>query len=1168
MSVRFILGRPGTGKTTACMEEVRSQIRENPSGTPLIYLVPEHMTFSTEYAFARTPGFEGITRLNVYSIPRLALRVLQQSGGATRIHLDGTGTAMLLRRIAEQCRSEFRLFRKAADQTGFYDLLGDTLSEFKRYCLTPEAIAEQSDELRNEKPEDTLLRDKLHDLALVYRSFEHALAGKYLAGDDDLKLMIEKIPETDFLRRAEIWVDGFQTMTPEEQLVIEKLMETADRMTVILGTDRAYTRPPDELSPFRHPALLYIQLRELAEERNVTIESVKVMDQVLRARNEVLKHLNLSFSLYPLSTSAGTEGLTLTEAVNKREEVEQAARNIIGLVRDRAYRFRDTTVLVRNLDNYADMIETVFGDYGIPVFIDRKRPMRHHPLIELIRSALETVQQNWRYEPVFRCVKTDLLNPPGIEAAEAREAMDELENVVMACGIYGRKKWTEEERWNYRTYRGLEEDQGQPTKEEREISQRIDRWRRIVAEPLDAFERDLTLHTSVHGRCEAIYRFLTDLSVPEKLEQMAYLAEKNERLSEAKEHGQVWKAVMDLLDQCVEGAGQESLSLDLFSKVIDSGLDKLEFALVPPALDQVLVGSMDRMRSTRLKAVFLLGVNEGVIPAKPAERGLFSDEDRDLLEGRGVHVADGEQGQMAGENELCFRALTLPEERLYVSYPLAAEDGEVLKPSPLIGRLRRLFPKLQVRLAPSEPRSLSEEEQIDFINAPGKTAGYLATQIREWQKGYPISDMWWDAYNWYTAQPEWGPVARRIMSGLFSRNEASLNGEIARDLYGDTIQASVSRMEMFNACPFSQFASYGLKLRERNVFQLTAPDIGQLFHLAIKKMTETLMHRRVNWSELSPEACDRLAADTVQTLAPGLQRQILSSTNRYRYLQVKLEKIVARVARVMRRHAQVSGFTPISLELPFGPGKPVPPLTFTLANGCKMEIVGRIDRVDKAEDHDRVLLRIIDYKSGAKDLNLDEVYYGLTLQMLAYLDVVITYSRRWLGLQADPAGVLYFHVHDPELSLDEKLSQEALEEELYKRFKMKGLLLEDEAALRLTDRHALAGRSAVAPFGMKKDGGLYRGSSVAGSSQFGALREYTRDVMETVGEKITDGQIDIAPYQLKGRMPCTYCPYRSVCRFDRSQSGNNIRALKHISDEQAWQAIMEKEGHVRDEKQT
>ncbi|MCL1631072.1 helicase-exonuclease AddAB subunit AddB [Sporolactobacillus sp. CPB3-1] len=1157
MSVRFVLGRPGTGKTAGALAEIRDRLRENPNGTPLIYLVPEHMTFSMEYALATTPGLGGMTRLNVYSLPRLALRVLQQAGGATRKHLNATGISMLLRKIVEQKKGELRLFQKASRQNGFYDLLSDTLIEFKRFRLEPEEIADEIRHLSGDDAEQQLLRDKLHDLSLIYQSFSQALEGKYIDSEDYLNLMAERMDHADFLKEAEVWIDGFQTMTPQEMLIAERLMEQCRRVTILLSTDQAYEHAPDEYSVFRHSAMLFLQLKERAELDGLSIEAVHVKKQILRPDAPALTHLIGHFGQYPLKKSGQTEGVTCTEAANRREEVEQTARRLIAYARSGDSRFRDMTVLVRNLDDYYDLLVTIFEDYQIPFFIDQKMPMKHHPLIEFIRSALETIQQNWRYEPLFRCVKTDFLIPLEADMDEAHDGLNRLENYIIAHGFYG-KKWTDGEPWHFQIYRGLEEINREQSAEEMKTERLINKYRMIVAEPLAALEGQLRGAVTVAEQCTALYDFLVASAVPEKLERMALRDERKNRLTEAKEHGQVWKALIELLDQCVEASGEERINLDLFISIMDAGLDALEFAMVPPALDQVLIGSLDRIRSTEIRHVFLLGVNEGVLPAKLSEHGLLSGKDRELLQDTGMTVGAGETEQMSIENELIYRALTLAKNGIHLSFPLASEDGESLRPSPLIMWLKRLFPDLVLRQTPGETRSLRELEQLALISAPQKTIGLLAAQLREWRSGYPIAELWWDAYNWFIAHREWGHASQMAISSLFARNDEQLSLGSARALYGETIQTSVSRMEKFVSCPFSQFAAYGLKLNERDVFQLSAPDIGQLFHLAIKRMTAQVMHTKRNWQDLSPEECDRLAADTVNDLAPRLQRQILTSSNRYRYMQHKLTQVVARVARVMRRHAQLSGFSPVSLELPFGPGAPLPALEFPLKGGARMEVVGRIDRVDRArDDQGRLLLRVIDYKSGAKNLNLSEVYYGLALQMLTYLDVIITYSRQWLGAEADPAGVLYFHVHNPVLNLDERLPEDELEHELYKRFKMKGLLLQDEEALRLTDQSANGGQSEIAPFGVKKNGEFYKNSSLAGKEEFETLRHYTRQIMTETGCRIIDGDVTIAPYKFDGQVPCAHCSFRPVCRFDQSQPGNQYRLLKKMSDENVLKKVAE-----------
>ncbi|TCP29807.1 DNA helicase/exodeoxyribonuclease V subunit B [Scopulibacillus darangshiensis] len=1166
MSVRFILGRSGTGKTEHCFNAVRDALRQNPAGPPLYFLVPDHMTFDTEYEMAKSPGLEGMTRFNVYSFARLALRVLQQTGGVTRYHLNNVGMTMLLRKIVEQNKEKLRIFKKASEQKGFYDLLHTTVTEFKRYCLTPDDLQAKfkTVEASADSEDKALLKDKLFDMQFIFTELEQALLGKYVDSEDYLKLLAEQIEKTAFIKDADIWIDGFTSMTPQERAVVEKLMCHAKSVTIALTLDKPYEYAPDDLSLFRQTALTYLQLNQLALEHNVPIEQPIIKAGTDSFQTKAIAHLAEHYEKRPFIVSEATDGLNLTEAVNRREEIEQTARDIVRLTRDENMRYRELAVLVRDLSNYYSLIETIFEDYEIPVFIDQKRPMHHHPLIEFIRSALDVINQNWRYEAVFRSIKTDLLFPLDCNIHEQREKMDILENYVIAHGVYG-ARWKDSKSWLYRRYRGLDGNKGEQSKQELNVQRQINRWRMQVAEPLSDFERKIKAAKTVTDQCTVLYHFLIDLSIPEKMERLRGEAEQTGRLDEAREHDQVWKAVMDTLDQLVEAAGGEPLSLNLFSKVLDTGLDSLNFALVPPALDHVIVGSMDRSHLSRVRAVFILGINEGVVPAKPIEDGIFSDNDREALDDCGLVLADGTREQLLDEEFLIYRSLTGTSEKLYLSYPIASEEGQALLPSPVISRIKKMFPKLSERLAPAEPQDVREDEQLDFIVGPNKTLGRLTSQIRHSQRGYPISDLWWDAYNWYTMKPEWTDKGQRVLSGLFYRNQETLQPETAKTLYGEKIRASVSRMELFNACPFAQFASYGLRLKERDVFRLEAPDIGQLFHSALKLMTEKLQKEKRSWAELSGRECETLALDTVKELAPKLQREILMSSNRHQYLQHKLSQVVARAAKVMRVHAGVSGFSPIGLELPFGPDYQLPPLVFELPNGCQMEIIGRIDRVDKGMNGAGILLRIIDYKSSSTDLSLTDIYFGLALQMLTYLDVVITHAKDWLGVEATPAGVLYFHVHNPMLNATERLSEDELEQKLMKDFKMKGLILADEDIIRSMDQSLDSGHSDILPVGLKRDGSFYKSSSVADTETFQSLRQYVRQVMKKVGTRITEGDVHISPYKLKNKTPCQFCSFKSFCQFDQSQEDNSFRYLKKDKDDIVLGRILESEGGAPDD---
>ncbi|WRU95868.1 helicase-exonuclease AddAB subunit AddB [Priestia filamentosa] len=769
---------------------------------------------------------------------------------------------------------------------------------------------------------------------------------------------------------------------------------------------------------------------------------------------------------------------------------------------------------------------------------------------------------SWRYEPIFRAIKTDLLFPLDTSLNEIREEMDKLENYVLSYGIQG-SRWTSEEKWTYRRYRSLEDVKTGQTDEEREIEQKLNELRDIVVHPIHSLQKSLKKAKTGFEYGKAIYEFLLSLNIPEKMEKLREEANENGDLQRADEHHQVWKAVIHLLDQFVEMMGEQKLSFTLFSSILDTGFDSLKFALVPQSIDQVMAANFERSRLTNIKAVFVIGANDGVIPALPVEDSLLSDSERENLQRIGASLAPSTRDQLFDEDFLIYLAFVLPKERLYISYPLANEEGKTLLPSRVINHLREMFPLLKEEWLAANPAELSEDDQLAYIQSPYTSLANLAYQLQAWRNGYPISPIWWDVYNYFIKDENYHLYSRQVLSSLFYKNEAKmLSKGITKKLYGKKIKTSVSRMEKFNACPYSHFAAHGLKLKERRVFKLNAPDIGELFHGALKLISERLQHEGKEWSELTRQECQELAAFSVGELSLNLQNEILLSSYRHRYLKRKLQQTVERATIILSDHAKASGFAPIGLELAFGPKETLPSLPITLPNGTKMELVGRIDRVDKAMSSKGLLLRIIDYKSSDRDIDLVEVYYGLSLQMLAYLDVVITYAAKWLGKEALPAGVLYFHVHNPFVNSTKLLKEDEIEEELFKKFKMKGLLLGEEESIKLMDTTLESGHSKIVSAGLKKTGGFYSNSSIASEQEFETIRNYIRQQFEASGTSITEGKIDISPYKLKDRTPCEFCSYKSVCQFDQAFEENSYRELKKEQDKIVLERMKE-EGETK-----
>ncbi|NRD78383.1 helicase-exonuclease AddAB subunit AddB [Bacillus sp. BRMEA1] len=1157
MSLRMVIGRSGSGKTAMFLNEIENLLMESPKGSPIIYIVPEQMTFLSEYHLATETKLGGTIRTQVYSFSRLAWRILQETGGISRMHLTSVGLGMLIRKIIDEQKDQLKLFQRAADKTGFVQQVEQIITEFKRYCISPEELIRGTQELGiNDTTAGKALQDKLSDLNFIYGKFEEEIFGKYIDSEDYFRLLSEKISASPYLREAEIYIDGFYHFSPQEYTIISELLKHSSRVSIAMTTDKLQLdSAPDELDLFRGASEACQTIYHLASMEGIEIEQLVTLKEPKRWKHSSLRYLEEQFDARPAVPYQDWTMIHLCQAVNRRAEVEGIAREIRELVRTKGYRYRDIALLIRNGADYHEIVEPVFTDYQIPFFIDQKSSMLNHPLIELIRSSLEVINSFWRHESVFRVIKTELIYPLRENPAKIREKMDRLENYCLAYGITG-SKWTKKDRWIYRRIKGLELEAVTQTDAEKAVEQELNELKLMITAPLLRLSRRLKKADTGRKLCEALYLFLEELDIPDKLENWKNAAEAEGNLLKAREHEQVWNAVIDLLDQYVEILGNDSVTLKSFANILEAGFESLHFSLIPPALDQVLIGDLEKSRLNQMKVVFTVGVNEGVLPAKISDDGILVDEDREMLLTAGITVAPSSRIRLLDENFLAYKAFTAAEEILYVSYPLANEEGKALIPSPYIKRLRDLFPNINECLYVTDPSQISDDEQLNFVSNKSTALSYLNSQLQMKKRNYQIPALWWDVYNYYMRSSD-KEQAKKVFTSLFYTNQTvKLSNETADELYGESIQASVSRMELYNSCAFSHFAQHGLKLSEREIFRLEAPDIGELFHAALKQIADIVQEQKISWASLSRQKCEELSKEAVKNLAPKLQNEILLSSERHHYIKRKLEQIITRASIVMSEHAKVSGFSPIGLEIDFGPNGKLPPLSFTLKNGNRMNLVGRIDRVDQAKNEDDgVFLRVIDYKSSEKDMNLTEVYYGLALQMLTYLDIVMTHSNELAEVKATPAGVLYFHVHNPFINTSKMLSIDEIETEILKKFKMNGLMLSNPSVIQMMDQSLESGDSQIIAAGIKKDGQLTKKSKVASLHEFNGLRNYIRDLYQKTGDAIMDGSVDIAPYKLKDKTPCTFCAFKSVCQFDESIENNHFRNLSTYSKEEVLQFI-------------
>lgn len=1141
MSLRFIYGRAGSGKSNFCIEDIKKKVEEDVE-YPLIYLVPEQFSFQSEKNILNAIGEKSNLKVRVISFKRMAFRVMNEVGGITHKHMDSAGKCMLISHIVDKILEELTVFRGAAAQQGFINTISDSISEFKRYSVTPELLLKTAEDM----DKNVNLKDKLLDLSKIYGEFQTLLHKNYIDADDDLTLLAEKLEESKIFNNAEIWIDEFSSFTPQQYKIIEKLLRKTKRVNVALTSDyvdgKNYGTDIFEFTKGTEDRFL-----EIARNNNVKLDKPVVLTKKPFYRfkgSDEMAFLEKNLFAFPYEKYKDkTSDINLFRAQNTYSEIESAARDIIRMCRDEGYRYKDIAVITRNLENYETIIASIFEEHGIPYFIDEKRNIEGNLIVVLITSVIEILTKNWSYEAVFRYLKTTLTNV-------TIEEVDILENYVLAAGIKGKKKWLEEEIWNYRPDSLFGRDE--ISIQEEEFLNKVNSIRSIVIKPLKKLYKNTRGKRNGEEICRTVFEFLTEIEVPEKVEALIEDFKENKRQTLANEYSQIWNIIIDLLDQTVEVMGDTPLTLEEFVKIMSIGFREHKMGLIPPAVDQVLVGSVERLKSHDICILYLVGVNDGVFPSVNNEEGILSDREREILKDRGVELAKNTRLAAFEEQFLVYTTLTIPGKYLRISYPMADYEGKSLRPSIIVSRLKSIYPNI------TEESDLifaeSDEDRLKLIDAKLPAFNQLIYVLRKRLDENDDAMLWRDVYKWFSSYEYWREKCRRAFSGAAYTNQTQLiNSEKAKKLYGDNMHINVSRMEKYAQCPFAYYVQYGLNAKERKIFKLSYPDIGTFMHKIIDEFSEKVKEEQISWDELDKNWCEENISSIVEKNVKKSNSFILNSSPRYKYLTERLKRVLTKTALVITNHIKRSGFKPVGYEIDFSEQGSYPPIIVQLPSGEKIKLIGRIDRIDMLVKEGETYIRIIDYKSGNKLFRLSDVYYGLQVQLLLYLDAILTEEGKDLDKKPIPGAILYFKIDDPLVKTNKDLSDDELKKEIMKRFKMKGLLIDDPEIIKEMDRE-MEGNSLIIPARINKDGSLGK-SQAASRHQFELLRSHVKNVIAKNCENMLSGDISIKPCKNKDSVPCDFCMYSSICAFDPSIDDNGYRYIYDKSDEEVWKLI-------------
>lgn len=1144
MGIRFIFGRAGTGKSRFCLEQIKKKIENNNDTNKLILIVPEQYTFDTEKKFLDIVKEKGFLRGEVLSFKRMAHRVFEECGGRNDLRISDSGRNMLIYKLLKDKGDELQYFNRMSKEHGFSSVVSKIITEFKKYNISTEMLGTSEEEIYDEE-----LKKKMSDLKIIYHDFNEILHKRFIDSDDELTLLAEKLTECNIYDGSEIWIDEFTTFTPQQLEVIKILAKRAKTLNITLcsdslggGNDVDYTDIFDAIRNTENSIL------NIMKDGNISYLEPIDLNKGYSYRflgSEDLQHLERHFFTYPFKPYKGkANNVRLYKANNSYEEIETVAKDILVMVRDKGYRYKDIAVICRNIDEYEKIATVIFNDYNIPFFLDKKRQILDNPLVVLIISSLEILSSNWSYESVFKYLKSGLVN---IE----EKYIDILENYVLANGIKG-YKWTKD------LY-----DRDDIKEDENIVLEIMEE----IRAPLMKLHKNIKQNTSVKEIAINLYEFLVELNVFKTLEN--WLEEFNELgyQDKIKEYIQVPEMVMDILDQLVEVLGDEVIDIKEFTKILISGFEEKEIGVIPMALDQVNIGDISRVKGRDIKAVYLIGVNDGVIPAVNKDEGIISDRERDMLRDIGIKLASDTKSRAFEEQFIVYTALTIASEYLMITFPMADFEGKSLRPSIIIPRIKKVLPNV---IEESEIYNLRDKnDKFSKITAPLPTFNELISALRMEFEKEEVDEYWAEAFKWFENNEIFRSKANRMFKGLTYTN---LVEKVPRDkikrlyqLENKKLVFNISRIEKYAQCPFSYYVQYGLKAKDRKVYEFSAPDLGSFMHNVLDDFTNTVRNEKISWSELNKEKCKVIVNELVYKRLENDTNSILNSTKKYKYFADRFKRTITKSVMVISEQMRKGRFEVFKNEFEFGGFKDGEPIKIELPSKETVYLVGRVDRIDTLDLDGNTYIKVVDYKSGNKKFNLTEVYYGLQIQLLVYLDALIKNSKYLLEKQAMPGAILYFKIDDPIIKSKKQLTEEEIKENILKELKMSGLLLKDINVVKAMDSDIESAYSLIIPAAIKKDGNFTATSSVVTEEQFDILRKYVNDKMAELCEEMLSGEIKIAPCKNNNTPYCDYCDYSSICQFDTSIENNKYKIVLKKSNEEAWKLIkdeVEKGGNV------
>lgn len=1143
MSLRFVFGGSGAGKSTRLYTEILQRAENEPERNFLI-IVPDQFTMQTQKELVTHPANRrgGILNIDVLSFGRLSHRIFEEVGKREIPVLDDTGKSLVLRKVAGSLRDRLPYLGSHLDKQGYIHEVKSAISEFMQYGIGVEDVGKLIDYAQKKGA----LYYKLKDLQVLYRGFTEYIREKFITTEETLDLLAQSLHKSRIIKDSVVVFDGFTGFTPIQNRVIQEIMVLASEviLTVTIDSKEDPFEADGEQRLFHLSKKTVADLCRLAREAEVARgEDVYVTyeGQHRFFANPPLAHLENALFRYPVREYEGDLGeeIHLAAASSVNEEVRQVGIRIQQLVREEGYEYRDVAVIAGDLEVYAEPLASQFALLGIPCFVDRTRGIVLNPLIEYIKSAFEVLIRDFSYESVFQYLRSGL-------GDFTPEEVDLLENYCIQTGIRGKRQWTVQ--FAHRTSRMKEETE--PLRVLEELRQRF----------INELEPLLALKETTASACvEALYHFLVKNRAAEKMAAFEERFRNEQDLMRAKEYAQVYRLVMELLEQITGLLAEEKVSLAEFKDILEAGFAEIEVGTIPQNVDRVLAGDMERTRLKEVKVLFFVGVNDGNIPRSAGNGGIISDIDREFLRQSEIELAPSPRQQMYIQRLYLYLNMTKPSERLYLSYSKMNGEGKALRPAYLVGVMQQLFPSLSVEYPECSPlisQIYTPEEGLSFL--AGALREYAAGMPKEAEDGSLTETELFTLYRAYEGCPEYAPLLKMLTDAAFYRYEQGmLSEDVAKALYGQILFGSVSRLETYASCAYRHFLQYGLALQEREEFSFEDVDMGNVFHGVLEGFSNKLEESSYTWFDFPESFAEKTVEEVLSLYAAQYGDTVLYASARNEYAVRRMNRILKRAVLTLQYQLQKGSFLPENYEMSFSSVSNLESVNIALSEDEKMKLSGRIDRIDTCEAGDRLYVKIVDYKSGNRKFDLAALYYGLQLQLVVYMNAALDREKRMHpDKEVVPAAMLYYHVADPAVEVEEELTPEEINGRLREALRTNGVVNEEDDIIKCLDKEAQT-KSDVIPVEYKKDGSLSARSSAMSEEELRVVSAYVNRKVRQIGREILDGKIGLDPYEKGTENACTYCAFQGVCGFEPGTPGYGYRRLKSMERDEIMECIRE-----------